>query len=48
MLTISEFTAKRHVQNILQKLELSSRGEAARFYRMAFSGQNGAIAAWPA
>jgi two-component system nitrate/nitrite response regulator NarL len=48
LLTISEFTAKRHVQNILQKLELSSRGEAARFYRTAFGGQEPAIAAWPA
>jgi two-component system nitrate/nitrite response regulator NarL len=48
VLTISEFTAKRHVQNILQKLELSSRGEAARFYRTAFGGKEPAIAAWPA
>lgn len=48
LLTISEFTAKRHVQNILQKLELSSRGEAAIFYRTAFGGQEPAIAAWPA
>ena len=35
-LTISEFTAKRHVQNILQKLELPSRRAAAHFYRTAF------------
>jgi len=35
-LTISEFTAKRHVQNILQKLELPSRRAAATFYRTAF------------
>jgi two-component system nitrate/nitrite response regulator NarL len=31
-LTISEFTVKRHVQNILQKLELPSRRAAAAFY----------------
>ena len=36
LLTISEFTAKRHVQNILQKLELPSRHEAVSFYRTAF------------
>jgi two-component system nitrate/nitrite response regulator NarL len=34
-LTISEFTAKRHVQNILQKLELPSRRAAATFYQTA-------------
>lgn len=34
-LTISEFTAKRHVQNILQKLDLPSRRAAAGFYRTA-------------
>jgi DNA-binding NarL/FixJ family response regulator len=32
-LSISEFTVKRHVQNILQKLELPSRRAAAAFYR---------------
>jgi DNA-binding NarL/FixJ family response regulator len=37
-LVISEFTVKRHVQNILQKLELSSRHAAAGFYRAAFDG----------
>ena len=31
-LTISEFTVKRHVQNILQKLELPHRRAAAAFY----------------
>jgi DNA-binding NarL/FixJ family response regulator len=31
-LTISEFTVKRHVQNILQKLELPSRRAAAALY----------------
>jgi two-component system, NarL family, nitrate/nitrite response regulator NarL len=35
-LTISEFTAKRHVQNILQKLELPSRRAAAAYYITAF------------
>ena len=34
-LTISEFTVKRHVQNILHKLGLSTRREAAAFYRAA-------------
>jgi DNA-binding NarL/FixJ family response regulator len=37
-LFISEFTVKRHVQNILQKLDLTSRHAAARFYRAAFEG----------
>ena len=32
-LTISEFTVKRHMQNILGKLELRSRRDAAAFYR---------------
>jgi two-component system nitrate/nitrite response regulator NarL len=31
-MTISEFTVKRHVQNILHKLELPSRRAAAAFY----------------
>jgi two-component system nitrate/nitrite response regulator NarL len=31
-LTISEFTVKRHVQNILQKLDVATRGEAAALY----------------
>jgi two-component system NarL family response regulator len=34
-LSISEFTVKRHMQNILQKLDLSSRTAAAAFYRTA-------------
>jgi DNA-binding NarL/FixJ family response regulator len=34
-LTISEFTVKRHMQNILGKLELRSRREAAAVYRAA-------------
>jgi DNA-binding NarL/FixJ family response regulator len=38
-LFISEFTVKRHVQNILQKLELPSRRAAAAFYWAAFDEQ---------
>jgi two-component system, NarL family, nitrate/nitrite response regulator NarL len=34
-LTISEFTVKRHMQNILRKLEVGSRRAAADFYRTA-------------
>ena len=34
-LSISEFTVKRHVQNILDKLGVDSRGDAADFYRVA-------------
>lgn len=34
-LEISEFTVRRHVQNILHKLELRSRVAAASFYRRA-------------
>ncbi len=34
-LTISEFTVKRHMQNILKKLEVGSRRAAADFYRTA-------------
>ncbi len=34
-LAISEFTVKRHVQNILGKLGLHSRADAAAFYRHA-------------
>lgn len=36
-LVISEFTVKRHMQNILRKLELPSRRAAAAFYRAAFA-----------
>jgi two-component system nitrate/nitrite response regulator NarL len=39
-LTISEFTVKRHVQNILHKLDLPSRRAAAAFY----SANGGAVA----
>jgi DNA-binding NarL/FixJ family response regulator len=35
-LFISEFTVKRHVQNILEKLGLPSRRAAAAFHRAAF------------
>lgn len=41
-LYISEFTVKRHVQNILEKLEVSSRSAAAAVYRSALEA--GAIA----
>ena len=44
-LTISEFTVKRHVQNILQKLELPSRRAAATFYRTAFGQEEAPVAA---
>lgn len=35
-LFISELTVKRHMQNILRKLQLQSRGAAGAFYRTAF------------
>jgi two-component system, NarL family, nitrate/nitrite response regulator NarL len=38
-LAISEFTVKRHVQNILQKLELPSRTAAASFHETAFGAE---------
>jgi two-component system nitrate/nitrite response regulator NarL len=44
-LTISEFTVKRHIQNILQKLELPSRGAAATLYRAAFGAEQESYAA---
>lgn len=44
-LVISEFTVKRHVQNILQKLELPSRRAAAAFYRAAFGPEEAPVAA---
>ncbi len=43
-LVISEFTVKRHVQNILQKLELPSRRAAATFYRTAFGAEEAQLA----
>jgi two-component system, NarL family, nitrate/nitrite response regulator NarL len=47
-LTISEFTVKRHVQNILQKLELPSRRAAAAFYLTAFGTEESVAATQPA
>jgi DNA-binding NarL/FixJ family response regulator len=44
-LTISEFTAKRHVQNILKKLELPSRRAAATFYLAAFGAEEASVVA---
>ncbi len=38
-LFISEFTVKRHMQNILKKLELPSRQAAAAFYDAAFGSE---------
>ena len=43
-LVISEFTVKRHVQNILQKLELPSRRAAAAFCRTAFGPEEATVA----
>ena len=45
-LGISEFTVKRHVQNIRAKLELDSRDAAAAYFRRAYGGPfatNGAV-----
>ena len=43
-LTISEFTVKRHIQNILQKLDVPSRKAAADFYLAAYaSGESGRV-----
>lgn len=39
-LYISEFTVKRHMQNILQKLALPSRRAAGAFYRSAFESED--------
>jgi DNA-binding NarL/FixJ family response regulator len=44
-LVISEFTVKRHVQNILQKLELPSRTAAAAMYSAAVSNASKAAGA---
>jgi DNA-binding NarL/FixJ family response regulator len=41
-LAISEFTVKRHVQNILRKLELPSRRAAAAFYDAALAVERSA------
>lgn len=48
-LTISEFTVKRHMQNILKKLGVPSRRGAAAFYRSVFGAPEDAPAAgWTA
>jgi DNA-binding NarL/FixJ family response regulator len=44
-LMISEFTVKRHVQNILQKLDLPSRLAAATFYRTVVGAEEAPIVA---
>jgi len=38
-LDISEFTVKRHVQNILHKLNVPSRDVAAHIYRSVFGAE---------
>jgi DNA-binding NarL/FixJ family response regulator len=42
-LVISEFTVKRHMQNILQKLEVPTRHAATRFYRDALNPSADAV-----
>lgn len=42
-LYISEFTVKRHMQNIFQKLGLPSRRAAAAFYESAFEAEEPAL-----
>ena len=44
-LVISEFTVKRHVQNILHKLEVTSRQAAATFYNDAFQPEESPVTA---
>jgi DNA-binding NarL/FixJ family response regulator len=44
-LTISEFTVKRHVQNILHKLELPTRRAAAALHETAFGHEEPSMAA---
>jgi DNA-binding NarL/FixJ family response regulator len=41
-LSISEFTVKRHVQNILRKLELPSRHAAAAYYDVGIASEKSA------
>jgi DNA-binding NarL/FixJ family response regulator len=43
-LAISPFTVKRHVQNILQKLDVRTRTEAGAFYRSVFGVEAGVTA----
>jgi two-component system nitrate/nitrite response regulator NarL len=45
ILAISEYTVKRHVQNILGKLEVGSRGAAAACYREATEASEDVVAA---
>jgi two-component system, NarL family, nitrate/nitrite response regulator NarL len=42
-LVISEFTVKRHIQNILHKLEVTSRHAAATFYKDAFEPEEAPV-----
>jgi two-component system, NarL family, nitrate/nitrite response regulator NarL len=44
-LVISEYTVKRHVQNILHKLEVTSRQAAATFYNDAFQPEESPVTA---
>jgi DNA-binding NarL/FixJ family response regulator len=44
-LAISEFTVKRHVQNILGKLDVGSRSAAAACYREAVEANEASVAA---
>jgi DNA-binding NarL/FixJ family response regulator len=44
-LVISEFTVKRHVQNILHKLEVTSRQAAAAVYKDAFEPEEAPVTA---
>ena len=46
-LTISEFTVKRHMQNILHKLELPSRRAAAALYRSTFEHADAPLTQMP-
>jgi len=46
LLSISEFTVKRHVQNILEKLGVPSRRAAAAFHRTAFGGEREEVSAY--
>jgi DNA-binding NarL/FixJ family response regulator len=43
-LSISEFTVKRHMQNILHKLGLPTRGAAAGYYKAAYEQEEPAAA----
>ena len=45
VLFVSEFTVKRHVQNILEKLELPTRRAAANLYETAFGASRELLSA---